>query len=94
MNIEITLPDESVRTYEKAITGEEIAFDIGPKLGKDAVAIEINRKLYDTSYVITENASIKILTKTDIQSLSILRHSSAHLLAQAVLTYTQVLCME
>ncbi|MDA9602992.1 threonine--tRNA ligase, partial [bacterium] len=84
-NIEITLPDESVRTYEKAITGEEIAFDIGPKLGKDAVAIEINRKLYDTSYVITENASIKILTKKDIQSLSILRHSSAHLLAQAVL---------
>ena len=85
MNIEITLPDESVRTYEKAITGEEIAFDIGPKLGKDAVAIEIDRKLYDTSYVITENASIKILTKKDIQSLSILRHSSAHLLAQAVL---------
>ena len=85
MNIEITLPDESVRTYEKAITGEEIAFDIGPKLGKDAVAIEINRKLYDTSYVITENVSIKILTKKDIQSLSILRHSSAHLLAQAVL---------
>jgi len=85
MNIEITLPDESVRTYESAITGEEIAFDIGPKLGKDAVAIEINRKLYDTSYVITENASIKILTKKDIQSLSILRHSSAHLLAQAVL---------
>ena len=85
MNIEITLPDESVRTYEKAITGEEIAFDIGPKLGKDAVAIEINRELYDTSYVITENASIKILTKKDIQSLSILRHSSAHLLAQAVL---------
>jgi len=85
MNIEITLPDESVRTYEKAITGEEIAFDIGPKLGKDAVAIEINRKLYDTSYVITENASIRILTIKDIQSLSILRHSSAHLLAQAVL---------
>jgi len=85
MNIEIKLPDESVRTYEKPITGEEIAFDIGPKLGKDAVAIEINRKLYDTSYVITENASIKILTIKDIQSLSILRHSSAHLLAQAVL---------
>lgn len=85
MNIEITLPDESVRTYEKAITGEEIAFDIGPKLGKDAVAIEINKKLHDTSYVITENASIKIITKKDIQSLSILRHSSAHLLAQAVL---------
>lgn len=85
MNIEITLPDKSVRTYEKAITGEEIAFDIGPKLGKDAVAIEINRELYDTSYVIKENAAIKILTKKDIQSLSILRHSSAHLLAQAVL---------
>ena len=43
MNIEITLPDQSVRTYDKAITGEEIAFDIGPKLGKDAVAIDAKK---------------------------------------------------
>ncbi|MDA9680844.1 threonine--tRNA ligase [bacterium] len=85
MNIEITLPDESIRKYNNPVTGEAIAFDIGPKLGKDAIAIEINKQLFDTSYEITENASINILTSNDIVSLSILRHSTAHLLAQAVL---------
>ena len=85
MNIEITLPDESIREYNNPVTGEAIAFDIGPKLGKDAIAIEINKQLFDTSYEITENASINILTSKDIVSLSILRHSTAHLLAQAVL---------
>ena len=85
MNIEITLPDKSIRKYNNPVTGEAIAFDIGPKLGKDAIAIEINKQLFDTSYEITENASINILTSKDIVSLSILRHSTAHLLAQAVL---------
>ena len=85
MNIEITLPDKSIRKYEQPITGSDIANDIGPKLGKDAIGIEINKELFDTSYQIKENVSIKILTKNDIQSLSVLRHSTAHLLAQAVL---------
>ena len=85
MNIEITLPDKSIRTYDQPITGTDIANDIGPKLGKDAIGIEINKELFDTSYQIKENVSIKILTKNDIQSLSVLRHSTAHLLAQAVL---------
>ena len=85
MNIEITLPDKSIRTYDQPITGSDIANDIGPKLGKDAIGIEINKELFDTSYQIKENVSIKILTKNDIQSLSVLRHSTAHLLAQAVL---------
>ena len=62
MNIEITLPDKSIRKYNNPVTGEAIAFDIGPKLGKDAIAIEINKQLFDTSYEITENASINILT--------------------------------
>ena len=85
MNIEITLPDKSIRKYNKPITGEAIALDIGPKLGKDAIGIEINKQLFDTSYEITENVSINILTSQDRVSLSILRHSTAHLLAQAVL---------
>ena len=85
MNIEITLPDKSIRKYNNPITGEEIAFDIGPKLGKDAISIEINKQLFDTSYEISENSTINILTSKDIVSLSILRHSTAHLLAQAVL---------
>ena len=85
MNIEITLPDKSIRKYNNPITGEDIALDIGPKLGKDAIGIEINKQLFDTSYEITENVSINILTSQDRVSLSILRHSTAHLLAQAVL---------
>ena len=85
MNIEITLPDKSIRKYNKPITGEAIALDIGPKLGKDAIGIEINKQIFDTSYEITENVSINILTSQDRVSLSILRHSTAHLLAQAVL---------
>ena len=85
MNIEITLPDKSIRKYNNPITGEAIALDIGPKLGKDAIGIEINKQLFDTSYEITENVSINILTSQDRASLSILRHSTAHLLAQAVL---------
>ena len=85
MNIEITLPDKSIRKYNKPITGEAIALDIGPKLGKDAIGIEINKQIFDTSYEITENVSINILTSKDRVSLSILRHSTAHLLAQAVL---------
>lgn len=85
MTIEITLPDKSIRKYDTPITGEEVALDIGPKLAKDAIGIEINKEIYDTSFKITENATIKILTKNDLQSLSILRHSTAHLLAQAVL---------
>ena len=85
MNIEITLPDKSIRKYNNPITGEAIALDIGPKLGKDAIGIEINKQLFDTSYEITENVSINILTSQDRVSLSILRHSTAHLLAQAVL---------
>ena len=85
MNIEITLPDKSIRKYNNPITGEAIALDIGPKLGKDAIGIEINKQIFDTSYEITENVSINILTSKDRVSLSILRHSTAHLLAQAVL---------
>ncbi|PDH62716.1 MAG: threonine--tRNA ligase [Candidatus Actinomarinales bacterium MED-G02] len=85
MNIEITLPDKSIRKYNNPITGEAIALDIGPKLGKDAIGIEINKQLFDTSYEITGNVSINILTSKDRVSLSILRHSTAHLLAQAVL---------
>ena len=46
MNIEITLPDKSIRKYNNPITGEAIALDIGPKLGKDAIGIEINKQLF------------------------------------------------
>ena len=85
MNIEITLPDGTIKEYNSPVTGFQVAQDIGSRLAKDAVCVEINKELFDTSFVIENSTSIKIITTKDIQALPILRHSSAHLLAQAVL---------
>ena len=85
MNIEITLPDGTVKTYNDPVTGYQVAKDIGTRLAKDAVCIEINKLLYDTSFEIDQSCALKIITTKDLQALPILRHSSAHLLAQAVL---------
>ena len=85
MNIEITLPDGTIKEYNSPVTGFQVAQDIGSRLAKDAVCVEINKELFDTSFVIDNSTSIKIITTKDIQALPILRHSSAHLLAQAVL---------
>ena len=85
MNLDITLPDGSVRSFENSITGDELAKNIGSRLHKDAVCIEIDNKLYDLSYSITENCNVRIVTINDLDALHILRHSSAHILAQAVL---------
>jgi len=83
--IEIILPDGTKQNYNEPITGFQIAKDIGPKLFKDAVALEVNNHLNDLTHVITENSNVRIITKKDPDALHILRHSSAHLLAQAVM---------
>ena len=83
--IKITLPDGEIQEYKDTTTGIEIAENIGPKLLKDSIAIEINDILYDLSYQISSDANIRIITKNDPDALHILRHSSAHVLAQAVL---------
>ena len=85
MTIDITLPDGTIRNYESPVTGYEIAESIGPKLLKDSVCIEINNNFKDLSYEITDNNTVRIVTKKDLDALNILRHSSAHILAQAVL---------
>ena len=85
MNLDITLPDGSVRSFENSITGDELAKNIGSRLHKDAVCIEIDNKFSDLSYSITENCNVRIVTINDLDALHILRHSSAHILAQAVL---------
>ena len=85
MNLDITLPDGSVRSFENSITGDELAKNIGSRLHKDAVCIEIENKFYDLSYSITDNCNVRIVTINDLDALHILRHSSAHILAQAVL---------
>ena len=85
MNLDITLPDGSIRSFENSITGDELAKNIGSRLYKDAVCIEIDNKFYDLSYSITDNSNVRIVTINDLDALHILRHSSAHILAQAVL---------
>ncbi|MBC8481017.1 MAG: threonine--tRNA ligase [Actinobacteria bacterium] len=83
--MEIKLPDGTVKKYTEPVSGYEIASDIGSNLARDAVCVEVNKEIFDTSYLISQSSDIRILTKKDISSLKILRHSSAHLLAQAVL---------
>ncbi len=82
--IKITLPDGSIREYKKGITAGEIAFDIGKRLGEDALAAKINGNLKDLFVPINEDASLQIVTFKDKEGLEIFRHSTAHLLAHAV----------
>lgn len=84
MTIDVTLPDGTIRSYPSSITGNSLALDIGPRLHKDAVCIEVDDVIRDLSFNIDKNSSIRILTIKDLDSLQILRHSSAHILAQAV----------
>ncbi|MEY4932797.1 MAG: threonine--tRNA ligase [Pseudomonadota bacterium] len=80
----ITLPDGSQRTYAGPVTVAQVAADIGPGLAKAALAGRIDGKLVDTSVAIERDASLAIVTGKDPEGLEILRHSTAHLLAQAV----------
>ncbi len=80
----ITLPDGSQRHFDHPVTVDEVAGSIGPGLRKAALAGRVNGKLVDTSHPINEDAQVAIVTDKDPDGLSVIRHSTAHLLAQAV----------
>jgi len=80
----ITLPDGSWKQYEKAVTIMEVAADIGPGLAKAALAGEIDGVLKDASHRIDQDSRLRIITPRDPEGLEIIRHSTAHLMAQAV----------
>jgi threonyl-tRNA synthetase len=82
----ITLPDGSQRTFDQAVTVAQVAANIGAGLAKAALAGKVNGKLVDTSYEINEDAQLSIVTDKDPAALEVIRHSTAHLLAQAVKT--------
>jgi threonyl-tRNA synthetase len=82
--INITLPDGSVRTYDKPVTVAEVAASIGPGLAKAALAGRTAGKLVDTSHLLQADTDLAIVTDKDGAGLEILRHSTAHLLAHAV----------
>jgi len=80
----ITLPDGSERSFETPVTVYEVAADIGPGLAKAAIAGSINEALVDVSYLIEKDTQLAIITARDEAGINIIRHSTAHLLAQAV----------
>ncbi|MGR6036371.1 MAG: threonine--tRNA ligase [Candidatus Nitrosoglobus sp.] len=80
----ITLPDGSQRHFDHPVTVYDIATDIGPGLAKAALGGKINSHLVDISYTVEENTELTIITERDPEGLEIIRHSCAHLLAQAV----------
>lgn len=80
----ITLPDGSVRVYDKPVSVAEVAADIGAGLARAALAGEVDGRLVDTSHVLTQDANLAIVTDKDPEGLEIIRHSTAHLLAYAV----------
>jgi threonyl-tRNA synthetase len=80
----ISLPDGSRREFPRPVTVAELAADIGPGLAKAALAGRVNGRLVDTSFRIEQDAAVAIITDKSPEGLEIIRHSTAHLLAQAV----------
>ncbi|MBS0374829.1 MAG: threonine--tRNA ligase [Proteobacteria bacterium] len=80
----ITLPDGSQRRFDAPVTVAELAQSIGAGLAKAALAGRVDGRLVDTSFRLERDASVAIVTDKDPAALEILRHSTAHLLAQAV----------
>lgn len=82
--INVTLPDGSVQQWPKGTTPMEIAESIGPRLAKAAVAAKVDGKTTDLTHSIQGDAEVVILTPDSPEGLEVLRHSTAHLMAQAI----------
>ena len=82
--IAITLPDGSRREFDNPVTVGDVAASIGAGLAKAALAGKVDGRLVDTSFRIDQDASLEIVTDRHPDALDVLRHSTAHLLAQAV----------
>ncbi len=84
--VALTLPDGKVRSYPGPVTGAELAKDIGPGLAKAAMAIRVNGKVWDLTRPIELDATVSIVTRKDDDATvyDIIRHDTAHILAEAV----------
>ena len=80
----ITLPDGSVRTFEGPVTGAAIAAAIGPGLAKAAIAMRVDGALQDLARGIETDAKVVFVTRRDADALELIRHDTAHVLAEAV----------
>jgi len=82
--INITLPDGSVRQFDKSVSGRDIAAGIGPGLAKAALAIRVEGEMKDLDTKLEHDAKVSIVTSRDADALELLRHDAAHVMAQAV----------
>jgi len=82
--IQITLPDSSVREFDSPVTVAQVALSIGAGLAKAALAGKVDGQVVDTSYLISQNSALAVITAKDADGLEVIRHSTAHLLAYAV----------
>ncbi|MFB6270210.1 MAG: threonine--tRNA ligase [Halobacterium sp.] len=86
-SVTVTLPDGSTLDVESGATVEDVAFEIGPGLGRDTVAGKIDGELVAKEESITEDCEIEIVTEDSDEYLDALRHTAAHVLAQAILRH-------
>ncbi|MBW2514304.1 MAG: TGS domain-containing protein, partial [Deltaproteobacteria bacterium] len=83
--INITFPDGSTKSFDGSPTGFDIAGSISEGLARESVAMELDDKLVDMSTVVEQDAAIRLITTREKEALEIMRHSAAHVMAQAVL---------
>ena len=82
--INITLPDGSVKKFEKNTTGHEIAMSISEGLARNVIAAKVNGEVWESNRPIAEDSSVQLLTWNDLDGKSTFWHSSAHLMAEAL----------
>jgi len=82
--IKITLPDGSIREFDEAVSGYEIAYDISPRLAKEVLSVTVNDEVWDLQRKITEDSKIKLHKWDDEEGKHAFWHSSAHLMAEAL----------
>ena len=82
--ISVTLPDGSQRQFDHPVSIFDVANDIGAGLARAALAGKVNGELVDTTHIIDQDADVAIITERDDEGLDIIRHSTSHLMAQAV----------
>jgi threonyl-tRNA synthetase len=84
-NIKVTFPDGASREFPQGVTALEVAKSIGPRLASDALVAKVDDRLVDLTYPIEADAPVQFITPSSPEGLEVYRHSSAHLLAAAVL---------
>ncbi|ETR73054.1 MAG: Threonyl-tRNA synthetase [Candidatus Magnetoglobus multicellularis str. Araruama] len=83
--IELSFPDGKIKAYESPLTGFQVAETISPDFARNCIAMRLNDQLMDLHNTIEDSAAIQFITTRDSEAMDIMRHSAAHVMAQAVL---------